>query len=317
MLSIFTLATGLSLSGCVRVPFNVPAPPPVPQAVRAPDPPQLQSEPTDFTPEATEDVVGQQRLRLKRSVIGLGPIAATDFVGDIHDALLRSLVEGGFRSVLDLDASSAVEATHTRAGRGEEVQLHGRMTELMELVPVSRAAVLVTGEVRSSRKEARRLPVRFWYEDTDLDAYMAQLESYDAARQQRLAELEKVRADYLRAYEDAEAAYQESRPWWQKMLDGVVEPPESKARAAFVGDVRRVSTSMSRDPESVDALKTAAEQRQEAREVEIYTASLRLHVVDPASGQVLVVADLGAEGRTPDELVDNLTSVAQATLGER
>lgn len=307
----------LLLSACTRVPFNVPPPPPVPDPVVAPMPPELRSEATDFEPEATSDAVGQARLRLKTETVGLAPIADQGFVTDLHDQLVVALLAGGFQRVIDLEPAQAVTASHLRTGRGEEIELSGAMDDLMSIAPVSRARLLITGEIVQASEQERRLPVRFWYDDADLAIYQGKVDDYLAARDLRQAEIEAARSAYAETFRQAEVAYAESRPWWQKLLDGVVEPKEAKAKDAYLDDLRQIAVSMASEPRASDSLGAAAAARDEARSVTIYVARLRLQVQQPDTGQVLAIVHAGAEGRTAQELVDNLTSVAQATLGDR
>ncbi len=307
----------LVLAACTRVPFNVPPPPPVPDPVVPPRTPELKSEATDFVPQTSQDTVGRERLRLQQQVLGLAPIPDHEFVTDLHDTLVVALLSGGFRQVIDLDAAGAVQASHTRAGRGEEVKLTGAMQDLMKVAPVSRARLLITGEVVHSGQEERLLPVRFWYDDEDLALYQGRVEEYRVAREARLAEVEAARSAYAETFRQAEVAYDEARPWWQKFLDGVVEPKEAKARDVYLDELRRVSSAMAREPSSGDSLSAEAAARDERRSVSIYVARLRLQVQQPDTGEVLAIVHAGAEGRTVPELVDSLADVAQATLGAR
>ncbi len=303
---------GLMLcAGCSPITLNIPPPPAVPAAIAAPGEPTIHSEASDFEPAASQEGVGSSRLRLKPQQIGLGPIADSSFVTDLHDHLLVALLAGGFKKVVDLQASTDIAASHTKKSSAEAVELSGAMNDVMEVVPVSRARILVTGEIVHHDQEERRLPVRFWYSEDELAVYQETVDDYGEARGTRLSSLDKIEAEYAQTYRTKKSEYDASLPWWQKLQNTVVKPEAVKAYEAFVEELDEVRRAMPGGTPTAGELSQAADSRKETQTVSIYVARLRLHVRSPNTGEVLTVLHAAAEGRTAEELVDNLVGIVK------
>ncbi len=303
--------------GCTPVAFDVPPPPAVEAAIALPPAPEIRSEASDFEPELAREGVGSERLRLASQPVGLAPLADSGFVTDLHDHLLVALLAGDFRRVLDLDASQAVAATHSRRSGAESVELRGAMDDVLEVAPVSRARVVVTGEVVQHGQTDLLLPVRFWYEADELGVYEGRVDDYLVAREARLGELDSSESTYAQTFRQAKEAYEASLPWWQRVKDTVVAPEEVRAYDAFVDELDATRARMPEWVATADDLATRAAERAETNSVSIYEARLRLQVRDAAAGELLAVVQLSAQGRTADELVDNLAGLAASALKEQ
>lgn len=306
-----------ALTACVNAPFVVDPPPPVPEPARPPRAPTVHSEPTELTPVSGATGVGESKLKLKAAVVGLVPIADAGEVRGLHAALLKGMLAGGFGAVLDLEPAARVLVAQERTVGPEQVALYGVMRDVAFLAPVSRARLLISGEVVEVGATTRELPVRFWYEKADLDAYQSGLEAYVPARTARLSELDAVEQSYSSAFRAAEKEYQDARSGWQASMDLLTVPQPRQDYDTFLKELRETRRSMPEELQSAKDLQGSIATRQEVREAKILTATLRLRVSDPTTGEVLAILDVRGEGRDAAELEENLVAAAVRGLAER
>ena len=154
------------LSGCAKVPFIVEDPPgPVPSRLEAPAVPS----PLEVVPAVASTVeakaVGTAKLKLATSVVGLAPFGTVVGLSAESAApgskLLRGLLDGGFRSVVDLGVAPEIAASVQRASGGDQVKLEGSMEALMRYARLSKADFLVVVAGATSRSVTRNLEVLY------------------------------------------------------------------------------------------------------------------------------------------------------------
>jgi len=305
------------LAGCNRVHINVSPPPAVPQPAPVPDRPELQAEPSEFTPALDAEFAGDSRLWLKSKSVGLASIADQGEIADLHEQLIRALLQAEFKTVIDLQPSHQVFAAHASRVQGADVRLYGMMADLMKLARVSQAQYVVTGEVLEATAVKRHLPIRFWYDESALATYQGQVDSYLESRTALLGELGNLEKAYSVEYMNAENEYREAMPFWQKPVDAISTPEEKEAYLKFLDDVEGVETAMPGALSSAEELEKQAGQRREKRTVDVLVAKARFKVMDPSNGDVKAVLDILAEATNPQELTRRLAASAAAELGER
>jgi hypothetical protein len=315
--SLKTALVALAFSGCTHIPLKVEPPPRIPGVVDVPQEPELRTQPSEFSPHVDQKAVGDSRLKLRSRAVGLAPIPAVGAIDELPIHLMSAMLEAGFDKVLDLSPGRYVSATWASQGKADQVRLYGNMAQLMRIAKVSQAQVVVAGEVLRAETVQRPLPVRFWYDDAPIADYSREYTAYSAARANRVSEIDSIEAGYSQKYREAEAAYDEAIKPWQRAMDKVVPPEARVAYQEFrdTADSRRAA--MPDTVSSADTLRREAEARRETRKVEVSVGEARFQVLDPASGELLAIITVSAEGRNPEELTINLARAAAAALGDR
>lgn len=315
--ALYAALLSLCLGACHAAHLQVVPPPPLPAAAREPAPPAIQAEPAEFTPQVEQSAVGATNLALKRKAVGLAPVADEGEVTDLHYRLLRAMLQAGFRTVIDLNPSDKVLASFASKGSGGEVHLYGMMDDLLRIARVSRADLVLAGDIEQASAVQRHLPVRFWYDESALANYQGALESYLAERSQRIGELDGVKSEYAGVFEQAMDAFEEAMPWWQRPLHLVSTTKEEKAYRVFVDEVEHRQTAMPEQLPTAEDLRQRAADTHEKRTVDVLVAKARFQVVDPSSGEVRSVVEVEVEGTNREELVERLAATAVNALGER
>ncbi len=301
------------LLACVKVPFVVAPPPPVPEVLTAPAEPQIHVEPTALELAQGAEAVGANRLSLQRKSVGVAAVSDAGAVSGLHDRLLVALLDEGFTNVVDLEPARRVLAAHKKS----DVQLYGFMDDVMRVAQVSRTQYIVAGELTRVETVELTLPVRFWYEEGELTSWDASVDSYLANRQRVLGELASLEQGYGQEYDAAYDEYDGTIKPWQRAADMVNPPQEELAYEAWRKELEASRRAMPETFRTGEELAGRAEGMEEVRTVEVYEADLALQVRDSSTGRVLSIVTVSAQGRSGEQLTDNLADLAATALGDR
>jgi hypothetical protein len=307
----------MGATACHPAHLQVVPPPALPDAARVPSQPEIKAEPAEFTPRIEEQAFGDTRLALPRKAVGLAPLRDEGVVTDLHYRLMRAMLESGYRSVIDLSPSQRVIASHASRSAGGDVKLYGLMSDLLRLARVSKAELVVVGDLEQAAAVQRHLPVRFWYDESDLANYQGALDSYGHKRTERLAELETLQREYGAVFDEAMRQYEEAMPWWQRLANMVSTTQEEKDYQVFLDQVEVRERAMPERVPGAEELREQADGMQEKRTVDVLVAKARFQVVDPGNGEVRTVVEVEVEGTNQEELVERLADTAVKALGER
>ena len=315
LLLLFALAA--ALMGCTRVQMRVSPPPQLPTSPVKPDTPGILSEPTDFDVTVDTKTVGNERLRLPRQTVGVAPLSGAGLTADLQGALVRALLEHGFRSVFDLDATSFVHATHSSRLSGADVTLAGKMSELMELAQLTRASVLIVPEIVETEVGQTTLPIHFWYDEKELERYQTAVDVWSENQTNTVTTIDALVEQYNIEFGAAAKEYEENRPFWQSLPDLFSKSSEEKAWEQFQSNAERLRSRLSGTALTIDEIRDRAADRKEVQPRATHRARIRVRVIDVKKGSLLALLESSIETLDASEITDRLAEAVAVTLEGR
>ena len=280
---LFFLLSGTT--ACTKTFVHMPASPRFPATVQTPDTPEVQSQAEDFETTVQADRLGASSLRLARRPIAL--VAIQDNQIDLRQRIIAEMLNSGFRDVVDLSGAGAILAGHRTESRGHQTTLLAPMANLLGVAPVHRAEVLIYIDEVDIGTLRRRLPVHYWVESEDVEAYDAAVARYTATRTERVAELTETLRRYQRDVQEAKDEYEETRPWWQYMLEGELGPDEYAKADRTIRTGRRQISAMPRELRTGAEIAEQVSTRHDVSSVPVAQGHIKARLIDGQTGRIL------------------------------
>jgi hypothetical protein len=302
----------LALMSCHKVPFIVAEPPEPPgSALAAPPVP----DPDEVVPGVASTIeantTGTTKLKLANTAVGLAPFSPIAGLTSNTDAansrLLRALLAGGFKSVVDLGPSGAIAASVQRPVGTDQVKLEGSMPSLMRYARLSKADYLVVVAEARVQPVTRTLEVKYNLPALKTDAYRARYTQFGTDVSTANADWSAKEQAYTEAFRAATADYEAKGGTY---FDFIIKNEGQQKKDAYDDFLRRVAKYRQTNTRALESLPAPdvvvaeVKERKEVREVKMSECQLTVQVVAPPGGDLLRIVEVRAIQDSPEKAVD-------------